>query len=67
VRLLTDALPDAPITENAPTWRGPLGLRATLDHIFVSGASSHVNLKRLPLRFGSDHYPLLAVVDFGLN
>jgi endonuclease/exonuclease/phosphatase (EEP) superfamily protein YafD len=38
-----------------------------LDHIFVVGVSSRVNLKRLPERFGSDHYPLLAVVDFGLN
>ena len=67
VRLLTDAFPDTPITEDAPTWRGPLGLHATLDHIFVGGASSRVTVKRLPARFGSDHYPLLAVVDVGLN
>jgi endonuclease/exonuclease/phosphatase family metal-dependent hydrolase len=66
-RLLADALPDASMTENAPTWHGPFGLRATLDHIFVAGASSHVNVTRLPGRFGSDHYPLLAVVDVGLN
>ena len=67
VRLLTDAFPDAPISEEAPTWRGPLGLHATLDHIFVGGASSSVKVKRLPARFGSDHYPLLAVLDVGLN
>jgi endonuclease/exonuclease/phosphatase family metal-dependent hydrolase len=67
VRLLTGAFPDTPITEDAPTWRGPLGLRATLDHIFVGGAASRVNVKRLPARFGSDHYPLLAVLDVGLN
>jgi endonuclease/exonuclease/phosphatase family metal-dependent hydrolase len=66
-RLLADALPDASMTENAPTWRGPFGLRATLDHIFVAGASSRVNVTRLPGRFGSDHHPLLAVVDVGLN
>jgi endonuclease/exonuclease/phosphatase family metal-dependent hydrolase len=67
VRLLRDAFPDTPVTENAPTWRGPLGIRAMLDHIFVVGASSRVHVKRLPGRFGSDHYPLLAVVDFGVN
>ena len=67
VRLLTDAFPDTPFTDHAPTWRGPLGLHATLDHIFVGGASSRVTVKRLPMRFGSDHYPLLAVLDVGLN
>jgi endonuclease/exonuclease/phosphatase family metal-dependent hydrolase len=67
VRLLADAFPDTSTTENVPTWRGPLGLHARLDHIFVGGASRRVDAIRLPSRFGSDHYPLLAILDLGLN
>jgi endonuclease/exonuclease/phosphatase family metal-dependent hydrolase len=47
-----------------PTWIGPLGLRATLDHIFIRGAATPVRATRLSSRFGSDHYPLLLILDF---
>jgi endonuclease/exonuclease/phosphatase family metal-dependent hydrolase len=67
MRLLTDAFPDTETTENAPTWSGPLGFHARLDHILVNGAPSPVNVTRLPSQFGSDHYPLLAILDFRLN
>jgi endonuclease/exonuclease/phosphatase family metal-dependent hydrolase len=45
------------------TFVGPLGFRASLDHVFAAGAR-HVDVRRLPDRFGSDHYPLLAIVEF---
>jgi endonuclease/exonuclease/phosphatase family metal-dependent hydrolase len=54
----------APVENTSPTWTGPLGLHATLDHIFVRGAVSPERVIRLPNRFGSDHYPLLTVVHF---
>jgi endonuclease/exonuclease/phosphatase family metal-dependent hydrolase len=46
-----------------PTWTGPLGFRAPLDYIFARGQLA-ITVRRLPGRFGSDHHPLLAVVDF---
>jgi endonuclease/exonuclease/phosphatase family metal-dependent hydrolase len=46
-----------------PTWIGPLGVHATLDHMFVAG-TRRIDIRRVPDRFGSDHYPLLATVDF---
>lgn len=46
-----------------PTFAGPLWFTATLDHVFARGVK-HVAIERLPDRFGSDHYPLLAVVSF---
>jgi endonuclease/exonuclease/phosphatase (EEP) superfamily protein YafD len=49
---------------SGPTWKGPLGLHATLDHILIRGVASAILVRRLPSRFGSDHYPLLAIVDF---
>jgi endonuclease/exonuclease/phosphatase family metal-dependent hydrolase len=67
VRLLREAFPGAPAVDRQPTWTGPLGLGATLDHIFVRGASPAVRAIRLPGRFGSDHYPLLIVLDFPVN
>jgi endonuclease/exonuclease/phosphatase family metal-dependent hydrolase len=60
--LIARAFPNAPsLTE--PTWRGPLGMHATLDHVFAAGPG-RVSVRRLPDRFGSDHYPLIAVVAF---
>ena len=50
--------------DRQPTWIGPLGLRATLDHIFIRGAATPVRATRLSSRFGSDHYPLLLMLDF---
>lgn len=59
---LRRAYPDtAPIA--GPTWIGPLGTRATLDYMFARGEVP-VRVQRLPGRFGSDHFPLLAVVRF---
>jgi len=52
------------VENTSPTWKGPLGLHATLDHIFVRGPVSPLRVMRLPDRFGSDHYPLLTVVHF---
>ena len=53
---------DAAAPRTLATWRGPLGLHAQLDYIFLRGALAPAKVKRLPSRFGSDHYPLLAVV-----
>jgi endonuclease/exonuclease/phosphatase family metal-dependent hydrolase len=58
------AFPDAPDSGAQPTWVGPLGVRATLDHVFASGRVMALEVRRLPDRFGSDHYPLLAMVRF---
>jgi endonuclease/exonuclease/phosphatase family metal-dependent hydrolase len=67
VGALKDAFPGTPAAARAPTWRGPLGLHATLDHIFVRGAVSASPVVRLPGRFGSDHYPLLTVLHLRLD
>ncbi len=64
IAALRRAFPATPKTTRGATWRGALGLRATLDHVFVRGAVQSVNVRRLPSRFGSDHYPLLAVIRF---
>jgi endonuclease/exonuclease/phosphatase family metal-dependent hydrolase len=48
----------------AATWTGPLGLHATLDQIFVRRAGTRSPIVRLPSKFGSDHYPLLTVLEF---
>jgi endonuclease/exonuclease/phosphatase family metal-dependent hydrolase len=62
VERLLRAFPLAPPV-SLPTWTGLLGLRAPLDHVFARG-ELRVTVQRLPGRFGSDHFPLLAVVDF---
>jgi endonuclease/exonuclease/phosphatase family metal-dependent hydrolase len=61
--VLARALPDARDAGAEPTWVGPLGIHATLDHVFVAGPAN-VTVRRLPDRFGSDHYPLVAVLRF---
>jgi endonuclease/exonuclease/phosphatase family metal-dependent hydrolase len=61
--LLRRAFPQTPPLGGGPTWVGPLGLHARLDHVFVRGVSS-ARVERLASRFGSDHYPLLAIVRF---
>jgi endonuclease/exonuclease/phosphatase family metal-dependent hydrolase len=60
---LAAAFPSARDRGDQPTWIGRVGLRATLDHVFAAG-SARVEITRLPDRFGSDHYPLLAVITF---
>jgi endonuclease/exonuclease/phosphatase family metal-dependent hydrolase len=67
VRLLREAFPGTVAIDRQPTWTGPLGVHATLDHILVRGASPAIRAIRLPGRFGSDHYPLLIVLDFRLH
>jgi endonuclease/exonuclease/phosphatase family metal-dependent hydrolase len=64
LEVLRRAFPDMPRAANASTWRGPLGARASLDHVFVRGRFRSVTTRRLPGRFGSDHYPLLTMVVF---
>jgi endonuclease/exonuclease/phosphatase family metal-dependent hydrolase len=64
IRDLRRAFPMTPRPRLLPTWAGPLGARATLDHVFVRIARGVSSTNRLPHRFGSDHYPLLTVVSF---
>jgi endonuclease/exonuclease/phosphatase family metal-dependent hydrolase len=61
---LKSAFPDAPDADALPTWTGPLGFRARLDHVFARGRVGAIDVRRLPDRFGSDHYPLLALISF---
>jgi endonuclease/exonuclease/phosphatase family metal-dependent hydrolase len=64
VELLRAYFPDVAPADAGATWIGPLGVRASLDHIFVRGATSRSGVMRVPSRFGSDHYPLLTIIDF---
>ena len=65
LNILRSAFPETPRTPNLKTWSGPLGIHAQLDYIFIRGPLKDVRVQRLPSRFGSDHYPLLAVLDAG--
>jgi endonuclease/exonuclease/phosphatase family metal-dependent hydrolase len=56
--------PQTPTPPAQPTWYGPLGIRAQIDYIFLRGRLASTRVERLPSRFGSDHYPLLAMVRF---
>ena len=62
LNILRSAFPQTPRIVNAETWRGPLGLHAQLDYMFMRGPLAQPLVRRLPSRFGSDHYPLLAIV-----
>jgi endonuclease/exonuclease/phosphatase family metal-dependent hydrolase len=64
VEVMRRAFPDTPRAGDVATWRGPLGAHAALDHVFVRGPFRSVATRRLAGRFGSDHYPLLTLVDF---
>ena len=64
IAALRRAFPDAPRWTSTSTWRGPLGIRASVDRVFVRGTVRSVTIRRLPDRFGSDHYPLLARLTF---
>jgi endonuclease/exonuclease/phosphatase family metal-dependent hydrolase len=63
VGALRRAFPDTPAHATAATWRGPLGVRGVLDRVFVRNVSGGVSVRRLPGRFGSDHYPILLLVS----
>ena len=62
VGALRRAFPQTPVAASGATWRGPLGSRATLDHLFARNLPAPVAIRRLAGRFGSDHFPLLALV-----
>jgi endonuclease/exonuclease/phosphatase family metal-dependent hydrolase len=62
--LLQQEFPEARQQIAGPSWTGPLGLHARLDHIFVRGTRSPARVTRLPSKFGSDHYPLLSMIRF---
>jgi endonuclease/exonuclease/phosphatase (EEP) superfamily protein YafD len=64
LRLLRREFPGPAESDAKPTWTGPLGLHARLDHIFSRGPRSPSRVARLPSRFGSDHYPLLTLIRF---
>jgi endonuclease/exonuclease/phosphatase family metal-dependent hydrolase len=63
VRDLRRAFPQSPPGSTAATFHGPFFVRAVLDHVFVRNPRGTVSVRRLANRFGSDHYPLLAVID----
>jgi endonuclease/exonuclease/phosphatase family metal-dependent hydrolase len=58
---LRRGFPDAGPTRG-PTWRGPLGLAATLDYLFARIPGTNLKVRRVPERFGSDHHPLIAMI-----
>ena len=65
IQLLDRTYPDAPAAIDQATWRGPLGMHATLDHVFtLRGPARSIDVRRLQSRFGSDHYPLLLTIRF---
>jgi endonuclease/exonuclease/phosphatase family metal-dependent hydrolase len=65
IRLLDRTYPDTPAAIDEATWRGPLGMHATLDHVFTArGPARSIDVRRLQSRFGSDHYPLLLTIRF---
>jgi endonuclease/exonuclease/phosphatase family metal-dependent hydrolase len=64
IALMRRAFPDTPRVRTGSTFRGPLGVRAALDHVFVRAPGGAVTVRRLPNRFGSDHYPVLARLRF---
>ncbi len=60
---LRRAFPDAKLARHQPTWSaGVVG--AMMDFVFARTGGRAVNVRRLPERLGSDHYPLLAEVRF---
>jgi endonuclease/exonuclease/phosphatase family metal-dependent hydrolase len=61
-KALRRVFPDGRRADRAPTWVGPLGLGAPLDHLVARGMPGPLEVRRLPERFGSDHHPLVAVV-----
>jgi endonuclease/exonuclease/phosphatase family metal-dependent hydrolase len=63
LNILRSAFPQTPRIVKQETWNGPLGLHAQLDYMFMRGPLAPAVVQRLPSRFGSDHYPLLAIVS----
>lgn len=63
LKLLRQAFP-AGMDRPGTTWKGPLGLHASLDHLLARGRARLRNVARLPDRLGSDHYPVLGIIEF---
>jgi endonuclease/exonuclease/phosphatase family metal-dependent hydrolase len=61
LQILGAAFPDLP-PQRVTTRKGPLGLHASLDHLFARGRVEMQDVQRLPDRLGSDHYPVLGLV-----
>jgi endonuclease/exonuclease/phosphatase family metal-dependent hydrolase len=62
VKELRRAFPAAKPARARETWRGPLRSGNKLDYVFANGLEPPITVTRLDERFGSDHWPLLAVV-----
>jgi endonuclease/exonuclease/phosphatase family metal-dependent hydrolase len=62
VKELRRAFPDARPVRSRETWRGPLRTGNRLDYVFAKGLEPPLSVTRLDERYGSDHWPLLAVV-----
>jgi endonuclease/exonuclease/phosphatase family metal-dependent hydrolase len=63
LKTLRRAFPDG-VDRTGTTWRGPLGVHAKLDHLLARGRARLRHVARLPDRLGSDHYPVLGIVEF---
>jgi endonuclease/exonuclease/phosphatase family metal-dependent hydrolase len=60
---LEERFPQSPPTPDEPTFDLGWGIGRTLDHLFFrTPAGWSVRYRRLPERYGSDHYPLLGWV-----
>ena len=62
VKMLRQAFPDARGIAERETWRGPLQTSSRLDYIFARTEGPALQVRRIPERFGSDHYPLMTVI-----
>jgi len=49
------------VQHEPPTWTAG-GIQATLDHMFVRLEDGGAATRRVPQRFGSDHYPLITTI-----
>lgn len=64
VKALRQAFPDAkPSSNRQTTWSGPIGSGSRVDYIFARLGRGQVEVRRIPDRFGSDHYPLMVIVE----
>lgn len=63
VRDLRRQFPDARRPPAWTTWSGPLGAGTQLDHLFARLPRGALEVRRLDDRMGSDHHPLLTLVN----
>lgn len=61
VRTLRTVFPNAGRTPGT-TWSKGI-MSAKLDHFFARLPEGWLNVRKLPSRFGSDHYPIMAVIE----